>query len=206
MAFACYLGVFATGAVFLSACGERGVEEHEVAKGVERVPSADAAPAPSGAAPTEDVAGDPVELAEPGDHAWPWRVPTGWRFDPEPREMRLATYLAPDDAGEVEIAVTRFPGRVGGDLANVNRWRTQMGLDAVSAGELESVLTRLDPATGDGYVTRIDSGTRAMLAGAVYEAGEDRTWFVRATVPTEAADRLEREVFAFVRSIADAVR
>ncbi len=41
-----------------------------------------------------------------------------------------------------------------------------------------------------------------MLAVGVYEAAADRTWFVRATAPADAIDRVEPEVTAFARSIA----
>lgn len=145
--------------------------------------------------------GDGVGSASNPDE--PWRVPAGWQRDPEPRSMRLATYVAPDPSGPVEVAITRFGGRVGGELPNVNRWRGQMGLAPIEASELEEALQRFEAPGFDGYETKIESPTGVMLAGAVYQADFDQTWFVRATAPDiETAERLAADVFGVTRSIA----
>jgi hypothetical protein len=155
--------------------------------------------ASSPANPVQHGAGSPSNdesVVQPG------AIPQGWRYDPQPRPMRMATYIVPDASGDIEVAVTRFPARVGGELANINRWRTQMGLEPVTEEQLDSVLTRYTLEGGDGYQTRIDSPTGVMLAAGIYEAAEDRTWFVRATAPSpQAADRVEEAVFGFARSV-----
>ena len=45
---------------------------------------------------------------------------------------------------KAEIAVTVFPGNVGGLTANVNRWRGQIGLAPLAPAELEANLDHLD--------------------------------------------------------------
>lgn len=175
-------------------CEQRGIEEQEVAKGIEDVP--------------EQAESTPAEQAdaseEPDTRALgPWTVPDGWTLDPEPRQMRLATYLAPDPGGEVEVAVSRFPGRVGGELANINRWRGQMGLSPVDASGLESVIERFTAPGFEGYETRIESPNGVMLAAGVYDTNADQSWFVRATVAdTAVADRIQGDLFSMARSIA----
>lgn len=178
--------------VALAGCDQRSIEEHVVAKGVERVPAVEAtSPAPHG------DSGPDVIVPES-----PWIVPEGWTLDPEPRQMRLATYIAPDPSGPVEVAVSRFAGRVGGELANINRWRGQLRLAPIGASELESTVHRFTSPGFEGYETRIDAPGGIMLAVAVYEARIDQTWFVRATVPDGAtADRLQERLFAMGRSI-----
>lgn len=103
----------------LAGCSERGIEETEVARDHTPADDAPASGGPAGDA-TPDTASAPPDA--------PWTVPDGWTLDPEPRSMRIATYLAPDPDGPVEVAITRFGGRVGGELANINRWRGQIGL------------------------------------------------------------------------------
>ncbi|MEM9084144.1 MAG: hypothetical protein AAGB34_11155, partial [Planctomycetota bacterium] len=149
-----------------SACNDRDIQEHVVAKGVEQVPEAVDAEEP-----LDEAAGD--EVSEP------WVVPIGWLRDPEPRPMRLATYRIVKDDTEVEVAITRFPGRVGGDLANVNRWRNQMGLGPIDRDVLAKSLERFSSEGFDGYEIRIESDSNVMLASGVYEVAHDRTWFVR---------------------------
>ena len=118
--------------------------------------------------------------------------------------MRLATYVVQDSAGPFEVSISRFPGRVGGELANLNRWRGQMGLEAIDEARLDEALTRFAADGFKGYEARIESSSGVMLAAGVFEAAADQTWFVRATVPTpDAAERHAAEIFGVARSIAE---
>lgn len=176
----------------VSGCEREGVQTHEVDKGVERVPDP--------VVPAADQAEPDVPNEDPPR---PWIVPEGWVEEPAPRAMRLATYLAPDSEGTVEVAVSRFAGRVGGELANINRWRGQMGLGPIDLSELDASITRFSAPGYEGYETRIESPSGVMLAAGVYEDAIDQTWFVRATVSDPAgADRLQSHVFGMARSIA----
>lgn len=201
----------AIAALCMASCGEEQIEEQQVPRGAETVPDAPAMspgapPPPAGeqaAAPDQaGAAGEPAGEA-PGDEAAdPWVVPVGWTLVPGERPMRVATFEAPSEEGPVEIAITQFPGRVGGELANINRWRGQMGLAAVDEGELESVIERFEGPGFDGYQARIEGEDMHMLAAGVYEEAHDRTWFVRADVAPGAVDELAPQIFGFARSIA----
>jgi beta-galactosidase GanA len=115
--------------------------------------------------------------------------------------MRFATYMAPTTSGKVEVAVTKFPGRVGGELANINRWRGQMGVATIDAAGLEAAIMRFSAAGFEGYETRIESAKGVMLAAGVYEQASDQTWFIRATAKDAAeADELKSAVFGMGRS------
>lgn len=177
----------------LGSCERVGIQEHTIGKGVESVPAASESVSESGPA-----AARPAK--EPGRE---WAVPAGWTEDPNPRQMRLATYIAPDPAGPVEVAVTRFGGRVGGELANINRWRGQLGLPPIGEAELDETVVRFSAKGHAGYETRIEAPGGVMLAAGVYDETGDQTWFVRATVTdAEVADRLEADLFGMARSIA----
>jgi len=181
----------------LVACDDAGVQEEQIAKGIEGIPAAEHAEQPS------DGQHAQPETPESSDSRFPWVVPEGWVFDETPRQMRVATYMAPTETSNQEVAVTRFPGRVGGELANINRWRGQMGLAPISEGELEEHIDRFTMDGYDGYQIRIESDSGAMLASAVFDESINQTWFVRATLSTrELADQLESDVFAMARSIA----
>lgn len=209
---------FVAGAGMLG-CEERGIEERAVQKGVERVPErattdggATEGTTPAGETTEEETSKEiesevdgleAVDRSSTHDPGVPWRVPEGWTKDREPRQMRVATYIAPTPAGPIEVAITRFPGRVGGELANINRWRGQMGLASIGEDELESTIGRFASPGYEGYQARIESSAGVMLAAGVYDAAIDQTWFVRATAPdARAADGLQRGVFGLARSIA----
>lgn len=112
-----------------------------------------------------------------------WDLPEGWTTKPTTQAMRLATF----DAGGVEVAVTAFPGDVGGDLANVNRWRGQMGLAAVDEAALPGMLRSATPTTSAGPVKvsliniRSTGEPPQELAGAIITPGDGQTWFLKAT-------------------------
>tara|TARA_R110000744_G_scaffold255462_1_gene370952 strand:- start:7042 stop:7410 length:369 start_codon:yes stop_codon:yes gene_type:complete len=120
--------------------------------------------------------------------------------------MRLATFVIPTDAGGQEVAITRFPGQVGGTLANINRWREQMGLERIDQSQLDIFIQRFTTQDSEsepnGYQARIVSEQGVMIAVALYDEINDQTWFVRTTLPTlELADALEAEIVEFARSI-----
>ncbi|GEP42507.1 hypothetical protein [Brevifollis gellanilyticus] len=69
-----------------------------------------------------------------------WTVPQGWAESstPDPMGMRLVDLrFGPNQEGECYISL--LPGPSGGLDANVNRWRSQMGLPPYTAEELASL-------------------------------------------------------------------
>ena len=59
--------------------------------------------------------------------------------------MRKGSYLikGPDGA-TADLSITAFPGDVGGDLANINRWRGQIKLEPITAESLSSQVTSIN--------------------------------------------------------------
>jgi hypothetical protein len=138
-----------------------------------------------------------------------WDAPPSWTPGPE-RPMRKATLLIADESGGpgAELAVTAFPGDVGGNLANVNRWRQQLGLPPISASQLSSALRHIDvgPLHVD-VVELVGSATppsvpQRVLGAIVPHAGS--TWFFKLTGPDALVAR-ERETFLrFLQSLRPA--
>src|SRR5262249_55552958 len=62
-------------------------------------------------------------------------APAGWR-EIEHRPEQLALYRTGADDDPVEVSVTGFPGAAGGAVANVNRWRGQLGLSPATSDEV----------------------------------------------------------------------
>jgi hypothetical protein len=171
----------------LLGCEEPAIEEHSVPKGVEVVDE----PAQSTPAPAPDAS---------SAEAWPWTVPAAWKPVDEQRPMRLATYAAETELGVVEVAISRFPGDVGGMLANVNRWRGQVGLPPAEEADLAGMMDRFETPGFVGHTMRLEGAEQHILAASIYETGEDRTWFVRVTTDPAKADAVEDDVFAFSRT------
>lgn len=65
-----------------------------------------------------------------------WKAPIDWEAQPL-GSMRKGSFIVKNSKGEsADISILVFPGDVGGFLANVNRWRQQIGLEGISMAEL----------------------------------------------------------------------
>ena len=118
--------------------------------------------------------------------------------------MRVATFRAGEGESAVEIAVSQFPGDVGGLLANVNRWRKQVGLEPVTEEQLPSVVQTFENPGFEGATMRLSGEKQHMLAAAIKEEKADRTWFVKAVGTPAQADAHEAAVKAFAQSFGAA--
>jgi hypothetical protein len=68
-----------------------------------------------------------------------WTVPEGWA-EAKAGEFRVASFTIKNDEGkQADLGIFPLPGGAGGDFANVNRWRNQVGLEAVTAEELKKL-------------------------------------------------------------------
>lgn len=133
-----------------------------------------------------------------------WTAPAHWQPGAE-RPMRVATLVVPGRAGsaEGEVAVTAFPGDVGGNLANVNRWRQQLNLPPIGEAELGAALQHLD--VGPLHIDVVElvapglPPPQRVLGAIVPHAGA--TWFFKFTGP-DSLVAAERENFlSFVRTL-----
>ncbi len=70
---------------------------------------------------------------------WSWSLPEGWLEQPA-TSMRRANFLVAGDP-DAECYLTVLPGDAGGLAANVNRWRSQMGLEGLSGAEVQVLPT-----------------------------------------------------------------
>jgi len=134
-----------------------------------------------------------------------WTVPAGWQEVP-PTAMLLAKFIASGEAGtKAEITVSVFPGSTGGLLANVNRWRGQLGLASATEKELEKLTAPL--AHAEGQATLVDmsgtdakSGQKTRLIGAVMPH-HDETWFYKLMGDERVAGREKDAFVKFVQSV-----
>lgn len=184
-----YLLALSCVSLLTPACKERGVEIHDVAKGVEAAPPV----ADATATPMPEAAGSTQTVDD---------LPEGWALDPTPRPMRVSTYLVEDPDGPVEVAVTRFPGDTGGVLANINRWRQQVGLGPVTEAELPGMIRSF--AGGRGYAVEIENGERTLLGAGVFDPASGQTWFLKATTSPVSAARVRTGFDRMAESLAAA--
>lgn len=128
-----------------------------------------------------------------------WTMPMGWRATPSDQPMRVATFRAGPGEG-VEVSITAFPGDVGGTLANINRWRGQLGLPPVQDQDLAGMLSAVSVAGIDVSTLSIASPNGQEMLGAIIHPGDGKTWFVKATAESKVAAEIKDSFVAFAQS------
>ena len=132
-----------------------------------------------------------------------WEVPAGWQ-EQAPGPMVLARFAVGDSNGKAEVTVSAFPGDTGGLLANVNRWRGQLGLPPVEEPELEKLVKPLDAPAGKATLvdmtgTDRKTGQPARLIGAILPRG-GQTWFFKMLGDAQVAEREKAAFLKFIQS------
>ncbi|MCC5875692.1 MAG: hypothetical protein JJU11_05675 [Candidatus Sumerlaeia bacterium] len=191
--------VILAGVILTTGCGRDEVEVYELPKGSETIAEA-AGQQETTAPPPRERISQSAATPEFRDSAATWDTPENWQEMPDPPPMRLKTYVTDGPSGEVEIAITRFPGDVGGILANINRWRGQVGLGPISEGELGNHIESFTLPGFEGYFTHLRGPQQHMLAAGIWEEAIDQTWFVRVTTDPTNAEAVKDEVLEFARS------
>jgi len=144
-------------------------------------------------------------------HELRWEVPEGWVTVSRPG--RYATFIAGQGETAVEVAITNFPGKVGGELLNINRWRRQVGAGPIDEAKLkelqtDSIRTFQVPGSHDpwkladllGPVSTPDAQSKRMLVAYMLSESE-HSWFIKVVGSAPAIDAQKQDFEQFVRSV-----
>ncbi|HSY75181.1 MAG TPA: hypothetical protein VK810_06905 [Dongiaceae bacterium] len=133
-------------------------------------------------APAQIVA---TPAAQTGNANSIWTIPADWQQLP-PSEFLVAKFsIAGADSASAQVNVSSLAGEGGGSLANVNRWRGQLGLKPLKDEiELAHIVPEMDLPSG-GHLAIVDftgtdskTGKPARLVGAVVPQN-GQTWFYK---------------------------
>jgi hypothetical protein len=106
-----------------------------------------------------------------------WKLPQGWREEPGD-QMRFATLVLGPPERPLELTVSRF-GRNADDksaalLANVNRWRGQMGVSKIEADRLGEIARPRDVHGVTFYVMEVTGPKPGKTARGMGMGGEPK--------------------------------
>jgi hypothetical protein len=184
-------------AVVLAGCGRNG--------GIKVYRLANDQSNQSTSAPAADEMNAPAAGENAGAAAQPrlqWTLPAGWTEKP-PTEMRLASFnAAGPDGKQPDVSVVPLPGLAGGDAANVNRWRGQVGLSDVTSDEIqksaEAIQAGGQPAQLFDILGKNPDGSPARILAAIQHRG-DTTWFFKMTGDAAQVEEQKPAFIAFLK-------
>ena len=172
----------------LSGCGDRSITSYRIPK----EPDVAVAPAAEPATPADAA----------GIH---WTAPAGWKAQPA-SGMRQGSFLVSDASGaSADVSVVSFPGTGGDDLANINRWRNQLGLPPVSQDELAGQLQGLASGAGQFVVADMagvgsDKNPARILGAWLRLPGH--VWFFKMMGPSGLVAAQRDAFVAFLQSVS----
>lgn len=134
-----------------------------------------------------------------------WTLPEGWT-EVTPGEMSVASFKVQGQNGaEADVSVVPLPGPAGGENANINRWRGQVGLSDATPDELqktaESIQVGGEPANlYDMAGQSSDTSTAKRILGVIQERN-GMTWFFKMMGDTSLVEQQKPEFVAFLKSL-----
>jgi hypothetical protein len=153
-----------------------------------------------GTSPGEQSAPAPAASVAPaGDGSVTWQLPEGWALAKGSSARYATIAISGGDGSKGELAVTHFPGDVGGDLANVNRWRSQIGLEPVDEAALATSVAEI--TAGPKSIKMVDATGPQTRCAAGWVAHGGETWFFKFTGPDALVGAEKAKFTAFLESV-----
>ena len=204
-------GLFVVLPLCFAACRDDHVVAYSVPKENVAPPpgAAVSAPQPSPAAanagaPDTGMVTTPVATsAGPG---LAWTAPAHWQSKPG-NAMRKGSYAINGEGGlTADLSITAFPGDVGGEVANVNRWRGQIGLTPLADADVASAVTR---SSANGLTLNVvdfanlGAATPIRIVGAMVPH-EGATWFFKLMGPDALVAKEKPSFLEFLKTVKPA--
>jgi hypothetical protein len=164
------VGLLTIGLLLLTACEQQVAESYTI-------------PKEKSAVTTTTQSDKPAMQVLPGMQSFAdsasgisYQTPDSWTEFP-PSSIRKANFTIDNASGTAEVSITVFPGDVGGTLANINRWRQQIGLSSIDQVSLNENISSIIISNHQGYFTKLEGNTESILGGILPFHGS--TWFIK---------------------------
>ena len=188
--------------IAVAGCGRDSVKVYHVDA------SDTASPAPPPVNPPGGMpASMPDGLPAPDNSGQPllqYTLPAGW----EKRaltQMRVASFGISQEGRQADVSVIPLAGMAGTDPANVNRWRGQVGLNALPEADIsklaEAVTVGDQPADlYDLAGTAPGGGPAERILGVILHRG-DTAWFFKMTGEAGLVEQQKPAFVAFLKTV-----
>jgi hypothetical protein len=199
----CNLWPFAAAALIAVAVGC----DRDSVKVYQADPNDTATTPPSAATPGVMPTTMPDGLAVPDNSGQPqlkYTLPEGWK-EKALTQMRVASFEVSENGKAADISVVPLGAMSGGDAANVNRWRGQVGqspLDETAVAQLaEKITVAGQPADlYDIAGTSPGSGDPVRIIGTILHS-DTATWYFKMSGDADLAAKQKANFIAFLKSV-----
>ena len=151
--------------------------------------------------PKEGLKSVQPEVQENSEFSISWEKPENWA-EVKGHSMRLASFNVPYSQGVGDLSITTFGGSSGGIGPNVNRWLGQIGLEAMSNSDIESIsIQKVGLLSEYLYFKLINDAdeTTAILA-SIFQL-KNKTVFVKLSSTLIGSKEIESDFILFCNSI-----
>jgi hypothetical protein len=161
-------------------------------------------PAPAAAAmPATMPDGLPVPDMS-GQPKLKYTLPAGWKEKPL-TQLRVASFEISENGKTADVSVIPLGGMAGGDAANVNRWRGQVGQSPQAEDELKKSAEAVEVAgkPADLYDiagTSPGSGDAERIIGAILHS-EDTAWYFKMMGDAALVEQQKPTFIALLKSV-----
>lgn len=197
-------------AILTAGCGRNGIQTYTVATNdvtVALPPEANSPAMPntmSGAMPATMPAGLPT-ANQAGLPTLNFTTPNGWQEMPA-TTMRVASFAISQNDRRADVSVIPLGGMAGGDFANVNRWRGQVGLPPLADDDLAKTSQKVEVAGQPAELfdlagTNEGSGDAARILAVILHR-DDTAWFFKVSGDAALVENNKPAFITFLKSVS----
>jgi len=190
--------------ILVAGCNRDGVKVYKVDSNdtVATTPPPVAATAPAGMPSSM-----PDGLPAPDNSGLPklkYTLPTGWK-EKAPTQLRVASFDISENDKAVDVSVIPLGPMSGGDAANVNRWRGQVGQSPLDESALDKTAEAVKVGDQDAKLydiagTEPGSGDEERIIGAILHT-DISTWYFKMMGDAPLAEKNKAAFIAFLKSV-----
>jgi hypothetical protein len=148
---------------------------------------------------TPAPATEPLPKPDPGERPkLTYAVPAGWKEQPA-GGFRAASFAIGEGEKPAQVSVIPLGGQAGGDLANFNRWRGQVGLPGATDAELAALVKPIEVGGVKAKYAEALGAEEGLLAA--WLENDNATWFFKLNGPVKVVNEQKAAFEAFLKSV-----
>jgi len=197
-----YKGIILLTGLCLAGCSkEPAIEVYSIPKETSKAMIPGQPPAAPQAPQQPSMAGG-VNISSAEADTPSWVIAQNWKPLPLGSLKKGSWEITNNSGGSAEVSVLVFPGDVGGDFKNINRWRGQAGLKPWDKAAFDTKKQSISVGTFDGVVVVLESTeSDQAIIGAIIPVG-DNSWYFKM-MGTRSLVLEQKEAFlAFLSSVS----